>query len=621
MVNKAPSNPSQLVQNHRLGFWILLLVLTATILLFPVHLRYEYHAIESISVFGDNLPLFGILYCIWLAILLLLLFTKGKSSEWQRIALVCIFALGFFGIWIINTPYGGHWDIPWNMGHVKYLEEMGRIAFAHPVLNYFQFPGIHLLVFSLSEISGLGIFTTITLFLLFSGMLVAALLYLLFVRLLKSPYLASFGVLLMLQGTLLAKQQSFWPGNLSLLLLIVLLVLLSMRQDKALGMGTPGALVMIILMAAFIMSYLPTPVYFFFILAGIYLLQKAAKKSVVRPSTIVLFLVLFLAWEMYFSIRFFGDLIGLTPTFIAGFVDPGRGLPSISGSATGHVGEAIPLWASLTRLFWLALIFGVGAILEIWNLVKAKRLDSNQVLETGGLLGITFFAIASFVAVPQAQWARFMVLAPLFTIPIILRFLSGFSRHNGLSQWNILPENSGRSSNPNGFRKSPANFGGWFRRHVFTLLIIVFFVLSLPTFLVTHERVLTPIVYSYEMKGGEFIESAYGGEGLNIFSTTTTLLILTYYMPEAEFQGKPVTGDATGKEDLLPTLLVNMDTLLRNFQNQEGNAIFVLSSRFILPGHIAAEIEPTNLEWVERVNRLAENNKIYDNGYIEIYER
>jgi hypothetical protein len=622
MIKKVLLNLSQAVQNHRFGLWILLILLTATILLFPIHLHYEYHAIESIYVFGDNLPLFGILYYIWLAILLLLLFTKGRSSEWQRVALVCTFALVFFGFWVINTPTGGHLDELWNMGHIKYLLETGKISLNHPNFGYFQFPAFHLVNFSLSQISGLGIFETRILFLVFSGVLFAALLYLLFMRLLKNPYLTSLAVLLIVQGSIEASKEleAFWPGNLAILLFVVLLMLLSWREDRALGMEAPGALIMIILLAAFTMSYLPLPAYFIFILAGIYLLQKVAKKNVVRSSATALFLVLFLTWEMYFSIHVFGSLAGLIPTFVAGFKQLGERAFSVgSGPGTTALGESVPLWASSIKFFWLALIFGLGTILGIWNLLRAKKLDSMEVIENGGLLGVIVFSIVCFFTFPvgEGSYLRFFRYAPFFTIPIVLKFLSGFSRHNELSQGNIFLENSGRSSDSNGFRKSPANLGGWFGRHVITLLVILFFALSLPTFLIQHNVVCSKNIYLYDCSVGEFLESAYGAKELNLFSEFGAY-IYTYYVTEAHFHIMMTPENTADKKDLL----LKMNQLVDNFENlQSENAIFILSEKFRQPRHSPATIEPTDSEWVEFVNRLARNNKIYDNCYIQIYER
>jgi hypothetical protein len=614
---KIPSpNLSLLAENHRLGLWILLLLLTALILLFPVQLRYEYHyrAIESIYVFGDNLALFAVLFYVWLAILLLLLFSRSRNSEWQRVALVCLFALVFFGFWAVNTPTGGHWDELWNMGHIRYLQETGKIAPTHPNLSYFQFPAFHLLAFSISEICGLGIFATRTAFLLFSHVLFAALLYLLFAKLLKSSFLSSLAVLLLVEGGLV-QSLPFWPGNLASLLLIPLLMLLVWREDRVLGMGTSMTFIMIIVLAAFTISYIPAAASFIFILMGIYLLQKVVKRSVGNLSTIALSATIFLAWQIYVAIGFFGGLAIYIPVFIEGLMNPIERFSFAASVAAEPLGEGVPLWARSIKYFWLAVTIGFGAILGMWFLIKARNLNSREVLESGGLLGMAVFSAIVFLAQYQTLYAAYLLrYLPLFTIPILVRFLSRFSRHDELSCQDTLVEYPGETFNSNGFHRSLANLGGWFRRHIFTLLIILLLVLSFPTFLVHQEVVCTIAIYPYEYSAGEFIESAYSDEELSIFSDVYTGTAYTYHAPEAHFHRMFV---APTKE----TLLRDMNNFVNTFQNsRDRNAVFVLSQRASQLSHQPAVVEPPDPRWLEIINRLAQNDKIYDNGHTEIFK-
>jgi hypothetical protein len=124
-------------------------------------------------------------------------------------------------------------------------------------------------------------------------------------------------------------------------------------------------------------------------------------------------------------------------------------------------------------------------------------------------------------------------------------------------------------------------------------------------------------IYLYDCLSGEFLESSYGAEELNLFSEVGAY-IYTYYVTEAHFHIMMAPEQTAGKEDLL----LKVNQLVDSFERPgEGNAIFVLSERFRQPRHSPAIIEPTDPEWVQFTNRLAENNKIYDNGYIEIYER
>ena len=539
--------------------------------------------------------------------------------------LVSIFALVFSEFWAINTPAGGHLDEPWQMAHIRYLQDTGGIALGQPNLSYFQFPGFHLVNSSFSQICGLGIFETRTLFLLFSGVLFAALLYLLFAKFLKNPLLSSLGVLLVVQGGILTSgdMKAFWPGNLAFLFLIVLLLLLAWRGNRALGTA-PYELIMIIFLAAFTISYLPMPICFIFILAAIYLLQKLARKRVVSLQTIALFLVMFLTWQIYWSSVSFVGMAEWATSFVTGFTDIGERLQHIfSGPATTALGGGMPLWASLVRFFWMALIFGLGTILGIRNLVKARRLGSMEVIETGGLLGVMVFTAFCFFTFqlesPNAgQFLRFFRYAPFFAVPIVLRFLYGSGSRNELSRGNTPLNDPGRGSIYDRFHRGLANFWGWSSGNVFTVLIILFFVLSLPTFLAHHNSVCTTAIYSYDCSLGEYLESAYGAdEELDIFSSCT-VNICTYYVPEAHFHVIVAPELRIGGDELW----AEIDRLADDFESSnEENSIFVLSHRFRLPPGYPGAIEPTDPSWVELVDRLSQSNKIYDNGYIQVYEQ
>lgn len=602
MIKKASLNLPVLARNHRLGLWILLLLLTAAILLFPVRLKFEYHAVESLYIFGDNLLLFAVVYCLWLASLLLLLFTR--NNEWQRVSLVSIFALVFFGFWVINAPSGGYADGLVNMGHVRYLEQAGRIAVEHTLLAYFQFPGLHLTALSLSQISGLDIFVTRPLLLLFSRILFTVMLYVLFAKSLKNSHLASLAVLLLLQGSMMFSRTGFHPGVTAILFFTILLILLlTVRGDRAPGIAVPATVVMLISFAALTVTYIPISVFFIFVLAGIYVLQKLSGKSLVSGSIIILCLTVFFAWEMYWATRTFTGMVGHVQYFIAAFTNPLERLLPLFGTATARLGETVPLWVSLTRGFWLAFIFVFGTILGIRNLFRVKRLDVTETMENGGLWGVLIFSVICILAFPSGtQGHRLLMYTPLFTVPIIMRFLSGSSRQSELSQ-------STR------FGKGLSNSWGWFRRHVFTLLLILFFILSFPTFLVNHSNVSTTVVHNYELSAGEFVEATYEAKPLHFFSDIITVYTNVYYVPDANFSHPWHHWDIADEEELW----LDINRLMDRFENSGGNSIFVLSEKFTQPFRSISVIEPTDPRWREFVNRLSQDDKIYDNGHTQIY--
>ncbi|MFC1940383.1 hypothetical protein ACFLXO_06865 [Chloroflexota bacterium] len=593
MIEKIELILSIWAQKHRLALWILLLLLTATILLTPFELPYEYHVIAGTHVFGTMLPFFGAVYYTWFAVLLLLLFSGGRNSEWQRIALVCLFALAFFGIWVINTPNGQGCDVVMHMGHVNYILNTGRIVFGNPNVGYFEAPTLHLHNAALSLVSGMGVFETKSLYLLFSGVFQAALLYLLFSKLLKNSYLASIAVLVAIQGGFMTSSQGYWPGNISHLLFITILVgLLVWRGNTVLPMLPLAALPMSVLFMSFAMSYSATPLYFAFILVGIYLVQRVAKKRVVNILIICLFVVMFLLWQMNMAFTRFEGLSELLPQIFKGFLNPEEIFSRVLAPGQTYLGGSTPLWASVVRLFWLVLAVGVGSGLTIWNLAKAKKLDSTGVFVTGAILGAAGLSILCALAIPLsqgAQWGRFLWVAPLFTVPLMLKFLSGFST------------------------------SGWFGRHILTLLIISLFVVSLPTFLIQHHEILTDTIRSYERSALEFSLSAYGdNEDLSIGSTHETVVIYSGFFPQANLYRAERPRHIHSRE----TLYYTMNKLVDDFEFSTARTnIFVLGQRFSPPHPHPLAIQPSDPRWVEFVHRFDKSDKAYNNGHVEIFQR
>ena len=165
--------------------------------------------------------------------------------------------------------------------------------------------------------------------------------------------------------------------------------------------------------------------------------------------------------------------------------------------------------------------------------------------------------------------------------------------------------------------KGLSNSWGWFRRHVFTLLLILFFILSFPTFLVNHSNISTTMVHNYELSAGEFVEATYEAKPLYFFSDGITVNTNVYYVPDANFNAILQPWEIADED----ALWLDVNRLMDRFENSGGNTIFVLSEKFTQPYRSISVIEPTNPGWREFVNRLSQGDRIYDNGHIQIYER
>lgn len=603
-----PSEPSLRARGCRLALWILLLLFTITILLFPTQLRYEYHPVESIYIFGDRLLLFGILYSIWMAALLILLFLfKSKGDEWEKLALVSVFSMVYVSFWVLITPSGRYADEVDNLAHVKYLQDAANLPLAHPTLGYFSFPGIHLTGLSLVEVSGLGIFEVRTVFLVFISLLQSMLLYVLCLKSLKSPRLASLAVLIMLQGNmLLSRQPTFWPGTSAFILFFTLLILLN-RQAEVPFRAVANKLLMIVAFAALTITYLPTPVCFIFILLGIFLVQMMGKKNLFTSPIIALFAVMVLTWQDIWAVRMFESLVGWGSKFVNDLTLGGLGerLLFLRETQT-HLGERAPLWASLTRSFWLLVTYATGGVLAAVNLTRVRRLGWTEMIETGGLVGVIIFCIIVQLLAPGgSQYYRVLMYSHIFTVPIALRFLSRLGAQNkGVTQL--------RYSHP---------FSKWFqpsrwRRLGLALGLILLLVLAFPTFLAHHDQVSTYNVYRYEYANGEFLRSTYGkGEGLTVFASGLTISALKHSMSEASYQGGRF--EVITNEDVLWRLENEMVTDF--FEMSSPKRVFVFTEKHTFSGWRLFGIEPTHPKWLELQQRLQNANRIYDNWHGKMY--
>jgi len=580
----------------RLLLWIVLLLLTSAILLFPITLNFEYHAVESLYIFGDNLWLFGIIFVLWMAVLLLLLLSQ--IVEWQRVTLIAIFAVVAFGFWIIIAPYGGYADGLVNMGHVQYLSQTGSIPFDHLNLAYFQYPGIHLTGFALSEISGIEIPEIRTFFLIFCRVLLAILLYLLFTRSIKNPQMASLAVIFLVFGAMLITRTMFHAGVTAIIFLVMMLYFLVKRG----ALAKPAMVSLFILcFAALTITYVPIPIFFIFVLGGIYIISKINQQNTANLTLLILCAVVFLIWQMFWATRMFEGLTGHIEDLLAAFNNPLERLFPMFGTATQSLGEATPLWASLTRYFWLLLLYFFGVALAFRNLFRIKKLDSIETVETGGLWGILIAsAVAIFAFEEGTQWGRTLMYVPFLAVPIIIKFVSGIRQNKRDLQFIDTP----LSTNLVGANK-------------FSLIAvpILLLILSFPTFLVNHSDVNTLSLYEYELSSGEFVRDYFEEDGLLFISDVVTVYSFMYYIPDAELSPPPQIWDIQDEEGLWLSFQKRID----RFYAYRGTAVFAITERFLQPYNSSIAISESDPEWEAFIGELTPHNMIYNNRHTIIY--
>jgi hypothetical protein len=583
--------------HYRFISWILLLILTAILLLFPIHLQFEYDAVESLNIFGDNLLIFMVLYTTWLALILLMLF--AHINEFQRIALISIFVLVYLGFWVIITPYGSYADGLVNMGHVRYLAQIGTIPFNHPMLTYFQFPGFHLSALSFLDISGLDIFITRIVLMIIYRILLFLLLYIFFKKSLKNPTLASLSVLLILFGNLMFSRTEFHAQATALIFFIILVLRLFVEHTDRV---TTFTLLVLTCFPAITITYLPLQVYFIFTLCGIYVLQKFNGKKIINWKIIIFCILIFIIWEAYGATRFLNNIPTYIKNFLSGLSEPLIRLRPILGIAVNKLGESVPFWASLTRLFWMIVICLFGVILGIKNILRLKKLSIIETIETGGLLGILFFSsICVFTFPGGTQTQRILTYGPFFIVPIIVLFVTNFKFRNSIK---------------NTFDRLVFISFEWVRTHDQKIIFCFFIILSLPTFLVNRPDINTMSIYKYELSAGEFVEFLYNGnDRTRFFTDIQTVYEYSYYIPDGKLNNPPQPYEIKDKEGVWNTF----HTIISKFVSSKEPAIFILTERLDQAYRTITITEQSYSRLIELTNQLSNKNSIYNNGHICLY--
>jgi len=419
----------------------------------------------------------------------------------------------------------------------------------------------------------------------------SAILYILFTNILKNSFLSTLAVISFIEGNwMFSRLFHIHPAQLGLLFFTTFLVLMN-KHDQRLFRTRQEAFIAIILSISNTTTHFVTPFLFPFILLGIYVVQQTGKDKIVNLSTIIIFAVIPLTWNLTYSLKHLTVLLMYVPIFFKtiSFMDL---FSNIFIIAEANIGITIPLWVNITRLFWIFLIYGVGVILAIRSLVKVKNLTSMEKKGIGSLMGVIILVIIlTLLSTGGYQFYRFLIFSPFFLIPIIFRFL--FSINNQM------------------------------KKHIITLLITFLIVFSLPSFLSNNSLISTKKIYQQEISIGEFVNQSKTGDTgkeLTIFLSGSQKKTFLLSVPNATYRIE--RGYYTGVQstsDLNQTINEMASDFLKHSPEDEDKSIFVFSSRLMIFHQHTLGIYPTDPIWIHLSNRLNDRNKIYTNDQAQIY--
>ncbi len=584
-----PFNLNSVLRSRKFILWLLLIISTVMILLFPVQIKLDYSLMEAFNIF-PNIPLFIGLFLIWMATLLFLLFSKkeSKGSSWEKLALACVFVLVFVNFWIVNTPYGVGSDGLTNMGLVKTIEESGNLPQIRS--NYFQFPGLIIFSNFFTQLMGIDHFTMAQVLRFVTILVYAGLIFLFCNNILSNPGYALIALLLIavLGGTLSPggsfDRTAFRPDLIGGVLLISSLVILSNQKYKQVT-STSSIIMLVIFLCALVVTYVGHSLVFLFIPLGIYLLQMFTRTKNISATIIILTAVCIVTWGIYYATSIFQSSVKFFPDFFNQLIEGDKFYFIVQSSQT-TLTETTPLWVSVFKYArWVFL--GTGTVWCIIRLIRIRKLAPSEILVSGSIIGLLLLTLLTLsLSRSGFEFQRYLLYSPIFLAPAIIQ---GFL---------ILKVK-------------------W-KKLAIGILVVCIFIFALPSFLVYYG---TSIVYPAEIEAGEFLEANFKNDSnLTVYSNQSYgSPISRCYLYNTIKKGPPEPPWIKDKDDLINEI----DLVVNEFQTNP-DSIFIYSKRMELIWQKFFTIDENDSYWQEVKQQLAgENNEyvIFSNEYIYIYSR
>lgn len=569
----------------RLPLWFAFLGFTASLLTYPVDLKLGSLSPEIIP----NLHLFGAMFYLWAAALVVLLFTPSDegTARWERLALVVIAALVFRGFWGIIVPIQGQAYV--HVTATKVWQGLGHVV-RHPAAGYIEWPGVSLAISVLSQIAGLELIPSVAILTVLIAIVIGIASYVFLLGVLKSSLSASLASLLIIAGNL-AMIIYLTAGPTTIVFVVLFLAILF--QEGGLR-SSSRILVALLLLTAATVTHFHSAMHFFFILLGLWapaMLRWRQAEPGLPINTVTLFPIIPVAWIMFWGLSAFIWVSWGSRALFADPISVWERLAGVFTAAQSNFGESAPRWYSLTRLLWLVLLYAVGGLIWLWSLVKFRRLGPTETRLAAGLSGLVLMNVLGSLVSPRGfgELLRGLTYAPFFTAPFLLLFLHQLKAR--------------------------------VRKAALLGLAAVLFALSLPTFLAADLRISILTPYQTEYSVGEWLQSIYGtGRGLNvflthpIFGTTLFYLLDATYLTDREAESSGYTRESRWQA---------MDELLVQFErsSQGGKSgLFIHSPRMAVVTWMNFGIPVDHPRWGEMTDWLSRrSNGVYHNGPIRIY--
>ena len=397
------------------------LTLSAALVFYPLRPSPHHAPIESLDAI-PHMAVLTFLVVTWIAsIILLICFSPSRPSA---IFVTLLFALVYFGFWTIHLPYGRFED--WtNMQTVGAIVSYGRIE---EVAHYWLWPATGLVGAISSQVAGIEIVDLRLSLVLWFQITLALVMLVAFFWLLRDDPVewAVLAVFVAIVSNELLARFHFFPRNFAHVLLIaasvvVLRATLTREQD-----ARASVVLLVVLTMALAATHLVTSVLLFFMVVGSHIVMRGNGSSILRGprgrSMLVFCGVVPWAWQLYWAVPVLERVVDVVRQVVGSVREQGILFfySYFLDVARINTAEA-PAWASIVRLFWLALVYVIGTLIALTYLAKLGRIAFRFRLAAIWVVSVGLVTIAGMVLVPGGeQLERYIYFGSYFLSPILL---------------------------------------------------------------------------------------------------------------------------------------------------------------------------------------------------------
>jgi hypothetical protein len=550
--------------NLRLMGFVLLAVITAIILFYPVHVSPNFSPVQSLSDLNGPLR-FGLLFSLFAALSLALGIYLARQDSTLAIVPIIIYAIIFLDYWTIKSPLPLTTEAPTNMGLVSYIFYSGKVNYS---LGYLQYPLGFLFADIMKSVSGLSFSYTVLSLEISRPILFSLLFYMVVMRLGASKAVAVVSTCLATQGDVMLSRMPAFHAEVFGLLFFLLGISTILKYASL----QRSDIIFTLFAIAAAMSYALGAPFLLCAIAGLILwnTRRGSQYKAVTFHFLALLGSIFLIWNLFIATQI--------PSVLSSFsLQIGQLLnPSHYYYLSKNVGANVlntPSWIGYSTLASLGLLFGIPLMITLNHLLRRKMSALDYMIIFLWLPSIPLFAIHGGA---EAERTLYYV-APFSAFMIVGVVLQSWSK------WGVI-------------------------------LVLLSVLLSFPNFLGYNAQANSNANYPQGLVAGEFVYSFYPKNQLPVYLSSGLIGMSGSFLLEHQI----IAPDYSFFQNA-SSFSSGLRSIYVQFANERGS-ILSMSQSFYLNVEFVYGQKSGSITLSSLADSLAmENNLVYNNGYTVVY--